>query len=1145
MSSTKRMSAVRCLPFIACLALAALTPTTARATVARSDPPPPGEAIRQAALSPSVVADFEEDAAEAAFRADMEAFEAAPGQGPQAVLALARTSRGEALDLAMPDIVAAHRQVRQQTPSRPARAPISLDEEEAILQAQAGLDAASPGLDRCATGQSLDFDNEPRPVVSVRPATPYDMGTEEFSTPRVGINGAGCAYGTLTQAIAAAADGDTIQVAAGTFHEAVDIADKNLTIVGGYDSTCTRPGVGATILDAQYGPGSVVDILRSVVTLRNVRLTGGSAVGGGVVAGSGAHVTLDNTRVTGNSGTYGAGLYVGSTAVVTLTNGTRIENNTATIAGGGARVWGKLVGSSWDSTIENNTAPDGGGVSVPGGVLELGPVHVKHNQATGASGRGGGIHVYDGGVITVTASSNVTYNSAHDGAGIYADDATVHLVAMVYENVAANHGGGVYLSNGSTMYASGNTFVGYAGAGWGRNEADIGGGIYAVDSTVDFGGNVYNNRAATQGGGVFAASSVITLTNAHVGGTADHQANDVTGGVFGAGLYFTATHALLSNTVVASNTFSSGAGWGGGVLAQAGSVVTLTNGSRVEYHHAPNVGWFGGAGAGLLVHGSTVTLDNSQVLSNTADVGGGGIYMLETSTLNVLNGSVIANNQALNYGGGGIAATDVPDINISDATLRDNSAGSDGGAIHIEGGTLDFTGGWSLLRNTASGSGGAVAVLGDAEASFRAGGYSFVYFNRALSGHGGVLYLGNNTTTRLYATAGHEMYIYGNRAIGGNGGALYAENGGYFDVYGQVNLDRNRADNGGAIYVSNGSRVWLDDYVNHRPQLWDNWADIGSGGAIYASDSPGVECEGATFGKADDGNHAAVSGGAIYLDNSDFSADNCIFQDNQARQHGGAIAARNNATLSIYATHPAPSAAAAPAGAERGALGPAAPAATACNPRTDLCSAFVGNVADSDANDAGDGGAIYTSNSALGLSHTYLHRNSASRGGAIYQTGATASAEVSNSLIRDNSSTGGFGAGIRTAGGAFTITHVTLANNQNGAGYSQSDTDGHVMNSIAWGNEMGGFWITSGPLAGDCNIDQSGNVGLSRDPLFAAPGAGEDYRLQEGSPAIDACATGLSPDLDNKRRPYGDAYDMGAYEYSGSVIFLPLVLRGH
>ncbi len=84
----------------------------------------------------------------------------------------------------------------------------------------------------------------------------------------------------------------------------------------------------------------------------------------------------------------------------------------------------------------------------------------------------------------------------------------------------------------------------------------------------------------------------------------------------------------------------------------------------IERHLAPSAS--DGRGAGLYINGSTVTLDNSQVISNTAGAVGGGVRMLGTSTLNVINGSFIRNNESLNFEGGGIAAGGTPDINIGE-----------------------------------------------------------------------------------------------------------------------------------------------------------------------------------------------------------------------------------------------------------------------------------------------------------------------------------------------------------------------------------------------------------------------------------------------------------------------------------------------
>ncbi len=1020
------------------------------------------------------------------------------------------------------------------------------------------LQSTSPVIDRCAvfSGMDTDFENEVRPIVRNTAATPYDMGADEVSgVARVGVNGA-CAYGTIQQAVNAAQNGDTVRIAEGVYFEAVDIAGKNITLAGGYNSTCTSDITGTTRIDGGATTGSVLDVSGSILGVRNLDIAWGSAIGGGVDALSNARVTLDNVDIYNNNASYAGGIYISSSSAVTLTNGTRLYNNTAASSeGGGARVWGQLYAYGENSDIYNNCAPSGGAFYVPGGRLTIEQADVLSNQAAAADGKGGGIYVTSGGRVSlrdnvmVGTSLFMPSQAAYDGAGIYADNSTIALDGVnLGGNVATRNGGGLYLGNNSVLQATntnlGHTLWFFGAIQWG-NTANYGGGLYADSSTIDLSGTIATNVAEYSGGGVYAANSALNLTNATVGLAGAARGNRLgAAGNTGAGLYLTSgSNSVLNDTVIVSNTFQTTSfTYGGGIFATAYSTVTLQN-SRIEQHYAPSVS--DGRGAGLYLSNGTATLDNSQIISNRAGAVGGGVRMWQVSTLNVLNGSVIADNHSLNGVGGGIAAAGTPSINITGAMVRNNTAATDGGAIHTDGGTLELNGGWTLRENTAlGGSGGAIAATGTAAVSFRAGGDSLAYFNRALSGHGGMLYLGNNTTARLYATSGHRMYIYANHAnfTSGNGGALYANNGGYFDVYGQVHFDRNRAANGGAIYLSNASRVWLDDYANARPQLWDNWADNGSGGAIYAVNSPNVRCDGATLGADADGNHAAVDGGALYLSGSTLNAENCIFQDNQAANHGGAIAAYAS-TLKLRANYSSLEKMTAGELESRDAHAPLATTATACDPIGGVCSALFGNVADTDGSGIGSGGAIYASESQLNVTHTILDRNQGVRGGAIHQIGSGASAEISNSLVYSNTSTTGFGAGIRTEAGTFTVNHVTLAHNQNGAGYSQSGTTGFVSNSIAWGNAMGGFWVASGSLDGTCSIDQSGNAGLSVDPLFVAPGAGENYRLRSGSPAIDACTTGLSPDLDNVPRVTGSGYDMGAYEYHLSMVYLPTVLR--
>ena len=120
-----------------------------------------------------------------------------------------------------------------------------------------------------------------------------------------------------------------------------------------------------------------------------------------------------------------------------------------------------------------------------------------------------------------------------------------------------------------------------------------------------------------------------------------------------------------------------------------------------------------------------------------------------------------------------------------------------------------------------------------------------------------------------------------------------------------------------------------------------------------------------------------------------------------------------------------------------------------------------------------------------------------------------------------------------------TLRHATLAHNTGGAGFSLNSSTANVYNTIIWGNSETAY----SPLAvAECNIDQGGTAGLAVNPQFLSPTVGV-FRPVLGSPAIDACATGLTNDLLGTPRPIGSLFDMGAYEGLPPMIFLSIVLR--
>ncbi len=89
---------------------------------------------------------------------------------------------------------------------------------------------------------------------------------------------------------------------------------------------------------------------------------------------------------------------------------------------------------------------------------------------------------------------------------------------------------------------------------------------------------------------------------------------------------------------------------------------------------------------------------------------------------------------------------------------------------------------------------------------------------------------------------------------------------------------------------------------------------------------------------------------------------------------------------------------------------------------------------------------------------------------------------------------------------------------------------GSAAKVYAHGREYSGQDIENGEL---------GPENMSRDPEFRGPGWGDaaDLHLQASSPAVDAgCSKGAPEyDLDYSPRPQGAGFDIGAYEYNGSI----------
>ena len=209
---------------------------------------------------------------------------------------------------------------------------------------------------------------------------------------------------TVNAAVGKASDGDTIQIAAGTYVESSEIS------LGAY-LTIQGAGAGQTILDGGgshrvFSVASGAIVTMTALTIRNGKDNYG---GGGGISNDGTLI-LEDAEVVSNTASYGGGIY--NNGVLTLTR-TTVASNQSDQGGGiyhesGARLVIR------ESTIRDNVAANGGsggGLFVNGGTVTVERSTISGNQADDQSGA---FHVQGSATVTLTnttVSGNQTLGS--------------------------------------------------------------------------------------------------------------------------------------------------------------------------------------------------------------------------------------------------------------------------------------------------------------------------------------------------------------------------------------------------------------------------------------------------------------------------------------------------------------------------------------------------------------------------------------------------------------------------------------------------------------------------------------------------------------------------------------------------------------
>jgi predicted outer membrane repeat protein len=337
----------------------------------------------------------------------------------------------------------------------------------------------------------------------------------------------------------------------------VVLIDKNINLLGGWNSTFTGQSGRSTIDGQHYQRGLTIDE-QVTVNIENFIVQNGLAIyadiigygGGGIYIGYRSKVTLSNSIVQANiagsdnprilSSPNGGGIAMNNYGSLTL-NDSAVVGNFAYGKGGGISS-GESILVLNNSIVGYNSADTGGGIS-GGGQIKVNQSKIINNTNTDAFTGGGGIHCFNGTLIVKDSlvSGNV---AAGEGGGIYGITLTIDH-SSISGNKAASGGG---ISNSYKVDIR-NSSISYNTATYGN-----GGGIYSrgdlvlVNTTIAY--NKARNPSTYQanGGGIFRAGGIIQASNVTI---AKNEAEDAGGGIWNQSAPVTLRNSLLADNEAA------------------------------------------------------------------------------------------------------------------------------------------------------------------------------------------------------------------------------------------------------------------------------------------------------------------------------------------------------------------------------------------------------------------------------------------------------------------------------------------------------------------------------------------------------------------------------------------------------------------
>jgi len=532
----------------------------------------------------------------------------------------------------------------------------------------------------------------------------------------------------------------------------------------------------------------------------------------------------------------------------------------------------------------------------------------------------------------------------------------------------------------------------------------------------------------------------------------------------------------------------------GRVITVSAGITTAISGMTIQNGHVSNFG-------GGISNFGTLTVRNSQVINNTADLGGG-IHNAPGASLTISDSKINANlAESTGPAGGGI-------INDGQLTLT-NTEINNNCLIAISTPGVQPTGGGIQQ--------GGIATLEITNGQISDN--SIRAFDNPTAGFGGGLFVENNSNVSIDGT------VISNNDAGGL----------YIDADAQVvlqntnlNQNRNLARNGGALFVGDGANVQLS-----KSKIINNIANASGGGiesiglltitdtiisgnkVITNFRGGGITAAGGTLSVSRSvisghilGPHPSEGNGAgmVVMGNAIASISETTISGNVSRANGGGIyVASATASLSIERSTITNNQTldSRPHGCFTGGPCVQGGGISANSTITITRSTISGNHSD------GIGGGVFLGFGQATIdASTIVNNTAASSGGGILKLQTSATLRVANSIVASN-----------------TATDFP----------NQADCLGAVSGG---GNIFGTYDASYSASCTPLSSDQSGSVlqplGPRLGPLQINRGATATHALLAGSPALDTGGVCTGSDQRGISRPQGGKCDIGAYEADGA-----------